>query len=47
MELSRRDLNASSIIIGGAATLTDLASSPAVWVTGSPIAPQHTTLAAT
>ena len=47
MELSRRDLIASSVIIGGAAILTDLTLSPAAWATSGPIAPQHTTLAAT
>lgn len=47
MELSRRALIQSSVVLGGAAILTDLALSPAAWATSGPIAPQHTTLEAT
>ena len=44
MELTRRALIQSSVVIGGAAALTDLALSPAAWAVGGPVAPQHTTL---
>ncbi|MEO6473108.1 MAG: TIGR03767 family metallophosphoesterase [Aeromicrobium sp.] len=47
MELSRRALIQSSVVIGGAAVLTDLSLSSAAWAVGGPIAPQNTTLAAT
>ena len=47
MELTRRALIQSSVVIGGAAALTDLALSPSAWAVGAPVAPQYTTLAGT
>lgn len=44
MELTRRKLIQSGVVIGGAAVLTDLALSPSAWASGAPLAPQHTTL---
>lgn len=47
MELTRRALIQSSVVIGGAAVLTDLSLSSAAWAVGAPLAPQNTTLAGT
>lgn len=47
MELSRRNLIQSGVVIGGAAVLTDLSLSPSAWATAGPVAPQYTTLETT
>lgn len=47
MELSRRKLIQSGIVIGGAAALTDLSLTPAAWAVEAPLAPPRTTLAGT
>lgn len=47
MEMSRRKLIQSGVVLGGAAVLTDLSLSPAAWATAGPLAPQHTTLQTT
>ncbi|MCW2751657.1 MAG: family metallophosphoesterase [Aeromicrobium sp.] len=46
MELSRRKLIQSGLVIGGAVALTDLSLSPAAWAL-SPLAPPNTTLSGT
>lgn len=47
MTISRRALIQSSVVIGGAAALTDLALSPAAWAVTGQLTPEHTTLAGT
>lgn len=47
MEMSRRKLIQSGVVLGGAAVLTDLSLSPSAWATSGPLAPQHTTLETT
>ncbi len=47
MQITRRKLIQSGVVIGGAVALTDMALSPAAWATASPAAPQNTTLAMT
>ncbi|KAA1398072.1 TIGR03767 family metallophosphoesterase [Aeromicrobium ginsengisoli] len=45
MALSRRTLIQSSVVIGGAAALTDLSFSTAAWAVTGQLSPEHTTLA--
>lgn len=47
MDLSRRKLIRSGVVIGGAVVLTDLSLSPAAWATAGPVAPRYTTLEVT
>ena len=47
MALSRRTLIQSSVVIGGAAALTDMAFSTAAWAVTGQLTPEHTTLART
>jgi metallophosphoesterase (TIGR03767 family) len=47
MVLSRRALIQSSVVIGGATALTDMALSSAAWAVTGQLTPEHTTLAKT
>ncbi len=47
MALSRRTLIQSSVVIGGAAALTDMSLSSAAWAVTGQLTPEHTTLAST
>src|SRR4051794_2433750 len=44
MDLSRRKLIQSGVVIGGAIAMTDLALSPAAWAVGGTLTPTNTTL---